>query len=113
MVIQGNYRLFTNMDAAGESKIIPNAQGDVCALTISGDFTEAEVVFEGRSDASTQFFPLGGFNTADFSRETGSYTKAGIYEIDVVGMRQVRVRIISVSGGTITVVAQLISTSEV
>lgn len=113
MVIQNNYMLFEDASAPGVSKVRPNPQGDICYLTITGDFTTVEVVFEGKARDTFDFTPVGGVNVTDFSVEKGTYTRPGTYSIEIAGMRKIRARLISVTGGTATVYAQLIKTSEV
>lgn len=111
MVIRNNVKLISEATSATTSKDIINQKSDVCVLGITGTFTSAEVVVEGKQDtASSTYFPLGGVNTKDFSLAAGTYTSAGIYEIDIIGVKALRARVVSVTGGNISVSAQLVGT---
>lgn len=111
MVIRNNAKLISEVTSATTSKDLINQKSDVCVLTITGSFTAAEVVIEGKQDlASSTYFPLGGVNTKDFSLAAGTYTSAGIYEIDIIGVTALRARVVSVTGGNVSVTAQFVST---
>lgn len=111
MVIRNKATLISEATAAATSEDIINHKSDVCVFAITGTFTSAEIVIEGKQDlASSTYFPLGGVNTKDFSLAAGTYTSAGLYEIDITGINAIRARVVSVSGGNVTVTARLIGT---
>ena len=109
MVIQKNCDFITNANAPIVSEVFMNAAGDTLTLQISG--ANGVYYLEGRNRASHDWVPLAGINLSDFSAVRGSFTKAGIYEVGIVGIRQMRVRVESVQG-EVSVFGQIINTEE-
>ena len=109
MVIQKNCEFVKNSNTPIVSKIFSNALGDTLTLQISG----ADGVFhlEGRNNSAHDWVSLAGINLSDFSAVRGEYTKAGMYEIGIVGVRELRVRVESVQG-EVSIFGQIISTEE-
>lgn len=113
MVIQSNCNFAKNINAPAISKVFPNSEGDVLALQISGDFTSTEIHIEGRNNAYGDWVSLAGIGLNDLSVVRNGFTKPGIYEIEIVGIRELRANIKSISGGKLSVLGQIISTQEV
>lgn len=112
MVIQSNCKFAKNINAPTVSKVFPNAEGDILAVQVSGDFSSGIVHIEGRSDPSGDWVSLAGVSLGDLAIARGGITKPGMYEIGVVGVREIRANIESVSGGKMSVFGQIISTEE-
>jgi hypothetical protein len=66
---------------------------------------------EGRLQSQASWVPLAGINLSDFSPVKGSYTKPGVYELGIVGIRELRVRVEAVNG-SVSIWGQIISTEE-
>jgi len=109
MVIQQNCNFIENASAPIVSKTFSNAASDTLTLQISG--ANGKYYLEGRNNSMGDWFALAGISLSDFSAHRGVFTKAGIYEIGVVGIREVRVRIESVEGN-VSIFGQMISTEE-
>ena len=109
MVIQKNCEFVKNSNTPIVSKSFPNATGDVLTLQISG--ADGTYYVEGRNSQHHDWVPLAGINLSDFSAVRGKFLKAGLYEIGIVGIREVRVRVESVSGN-VSIFGQMISTEE-
>jgi hypothetical protein len=109
MVIQKNCEFVTNSNTPIVSKVFPNATGDTLSLSIKG----ANGLFhlEGRTNSDYDWVSLAGIDLSDFSAVRGGFTKAGMYEIGIVGIRQIRVRVESVSG-SVSLFGQIISSEE-
>ena len=109
MVIQSNCNFVTNATSPIESKSYKNAQGDVLSVQISG--ATGVYYIEGRLIHNGTWCPLAGINLSDFSPVKGAYTKPGIYELGIVGIRDIRARVEAVNG-SVTIQGQIISTEE-
>lgn len=109
MVIQKNCEFITNSSTPIVSKIFPNSTGDILTLQISG--ANGLFYVEGRNRSSNDWVVLAGINLSDFSVARGGFTKAGIYEIGIVGIRELRARVESTEG-TVSLFGQIISAEE-
>lgn len=112
MVIQSNCNFAKNINAPAISKVFTNAEGDVLTVQISGGFTSGLVHIEGRNNVNGNWISLAGISLSDLALNKGGFTKAGLYEIGIVGVREIRANVESVSGGNISVYGQIISTQE-
>jgi hypothetical protein len=109
MVIQKNCEFIKKATSPVVSKIFPNSTGDTLSLQISG--ADGTYHLEGRNSSKGDWVSLAGINLSDFSAVRGSFTKAGLYEIGIVGVREMRVRVESASG-EVSIFGQIISTEE-
>lgn len=109
MVIQKNCEFLKNSNTPIVSKVFPNASGDILSLQITGD--NGVYHLEGRNNRNGDWVSLAGVSLSDFSAIRGGFTKAGLYEIGIIGIRELRVRVESVSG-SVTVFGQIISAEE-
>lgn len=109
MVIQKNCEFVTNANAPIVPKVFSNATGDILTLQITG--ADGVYHLEGRNTTEGNWVSLAGINLSDFSAVRGGFTKEGIYEIGIVGIRQLRFRIESASGN-VSAFGQIISTEE-
>lgn len=110
MVIQSNCNFVEKTNTPIVSKPFVNSQGDVLALQISG----ATGVFhiEGRNHRNGDWVSLAGINLTDFTPVRNGFTKPGMYEIGIVGIRELRARVESVNG-KVSMFGQIISTGEI
>lgn len=111
MVIQKNCEFIKkNSSAPIISSVFSNTSGDTLTLQISG--ADGVYHLEGRNNKKGDWTSLAGIDLSDFSAVRGGFTKAGIYELGIVGIREMRVRVESVSG-TVSIFGQIISVEEV
>ena len=89
-----------------------NAKCDAIAVEVSGDFSSASVIVEGRLDANSEnWTPLALSHVSDYTgTENGEITKAGIYELGGEAVQYFRARLASVSGGAVTVFCRMLTT---
>lgn len=109
MIIQKNCEFVKDSSTPIVSKTFPNSTGDVLALQIDG--ANGVYYVEGRNNSKSNWVPLAGINLSDFSAQRGKFTTAGIYEIGIVGIRELRARVESAEGN-VTLFGQIISTEE-
>ena len=109
MVIQKNCEFLKNSNTPIVSKVFPNASGDILSLQITGD--DGVYHIEGRNNRNGDWVSLAGISLSDFSAIRGGFTKSGLYEIGIIGIRELRVRVESVAGN-VTVFGQIISAEE-
>ena len=109
MIIQRNCDFIKKATAPAISRIIANTNGDTLSFQISG--ANGVYILEGRNNTRANWTPLAGINLSDFSAVKGTYTKEGLYEIGIVGVREMRVKVESVEG-TVSITGQIISTEE-
>ena len=110
MIIQKNCDFVTNIDSPIISKVFPNSSGDILSLQISGN--EGMYYIEGRNNSDGDWVSLAGINLSDFSAVRGGFTKPGLYELGIIGIRQIRARVESASGN-VSIFGQIISSEEV
>ena len=109
MVIQKNCEFVQNSSTPIVSKSFSNSTGDILTLQISG--ADGLYWLEGRNNSKGDWYSLAGINLGDFSAVRQGFTKAGIYEISVVGIRELRVRV-EQANGNVSIFGQIISTEE-
>lgn len=109
MVIQQNCEFATKATSPIVSKVFFNSTGDILAIQIQG--ANGIYHIEGRNASDYEWHDIAGINLSDFSVARKGYFKAGIYELDLAGIRQVRARIESVEG-EVSIIGQIISTGE-
>ena len=109
MVIQKNCEFVRNSSTPIVSRPFSNANGDTLTLQITG--ANGVYHLEGRNTSKGEWTSLAGINLSDFSAVRGGFTKAGIYEIGVIGIRELRVRVESAEGN-VSIFGQIISAEE-
>ena len=109
MVIQKNCEFVTDSSTPIVSKVFPNATGDALTLQITG--TDGVYHLEGRNNRQGEWVSLAGINLSDFSAVRGGFTKAGMYEIGIMGVRELRVRVESTLG-SVSIFGQIMSSEE-
>lgn len=96
MVIQKNCDFITKSNASIVSKVFSNATGDTLTLQITG--ANGLYHLEGRNKKEHEWVSLAGIDLSDFSAVRGGFKKAGLYEIGIMGIRELRVRVESTEG---------------
>lgn len=98
------------LTAAGgstESAVFENTRFTVASVQISGAFTSASVLLEGRTSPSGPWVPLAVSPADDPDDRRAEMVSAGIYEASVEGVNELRIRAVSVEGGLIDAAAVL------
>lgn len=108
MIIQKNYN-FVSTSTPVVSGTLYNHAGDVLSLQITG--AEGVYHLEGRNNRDGAWVAIAGINLSDFSAVRGAYTKPGLYEIGILGVRELRVRVESTEG-EVSIFGQIISSEE-
>lgn len=108
MVIQKNLNFVSNTTIPVLSKTFINASGDVLSLEIKGN---GVIYIDGRLQDDSDWFSIAGINLSDFSVSKDGFTKPGLYEIGVIGIRQLRARVEAVQDN-VSVYGQIISSEE-
>jgi hypothetical protein len=109
MIIQNNCNFVTKATESVVSKSFSNHAGDTLSFSITG--ATGVYYLEGRNHKEGMWCPLAGINLSDFSAVRGAYTQPGLYEIGILGVRELRVRVESVDG-EVTIFGQIISSEE-
>lgn len=109
MIVLGNCKFANNTRTPIVSKTFFNAHGDVLSLQIDG--ADGVYHIEGRSNPKGEWVSLAGINLNDFSAVKGGFKTAGIYELGIGSIRELRARIESTSGN-VTIFGQIISMEE-
>lgn len=106
--------ILTNCNFANTNKPLTSATafnfaGDTLALQISG--SKGVYRLEGRNAISGDWAPLAGINLSNLTVVPGTFTQPGLYEVGIVGVREMRVVVDSVEGH-VDITGQIISTQE-
>ena len=109
MVIQKNCEFLKKNSTPIVSQVFPNATGDTLTLQITG--ADGVYHLEGRNSRHHDWVSLAGINLSDFSAVRGGFTKAGMYEIGIMGVRELRVRVESIMG-EVSIFGQIMSSEE-
>lgn len=95
------------------SDVFDNYHYSLAVLQVTGSFTGAVIVVEGRVQVSDgPWVALGAWDTRDFTTEINEITSSGIYEVPIDGVTQLRLRIASLAGGSVTVSGVLYDSSD-
>lgn len=111
MVIQRDAKFFENQNTSNISNTFVNPQADILTVQVSGGANAFTVAIEGRNSKDADWIPLAGINLTNLSVSTDGITEKGIYEFGIVGIRELRANLKSISG-SVSVYGQLISTEE-
>ena len=112
MIIQRNVDFVKNINTPTVSKSYFNANSDVLSLHVYGTFSSGLVFIEGRTNKESEWVKLAAINLSDFSAVREGITKAGLYELGIASVRELRARVESIAGGNMTLFGQIISTEE-
>lgn len=111
MVIQRDAKFFENQTTSNISSTFVNPLADILTVQVSGDFNAGVLKIEGRNNNKGEWISLAGINLTNLSVSTDGITEKGIYEFGIIGIREVRANLESISG-SISVYGQLISAEE-
>ena len=111
MIIQKNLEFFKNANTPAESKIFSNSSADTLTVQVSGDFTNGLFFIEGRNNSGGDWCSLAAIDLSSFMPVRTGFTKPGIYEIGIAGVREVRARVVNISG-KVSIFGQMISMEE-
>ena len=98
---------------ATTSTVFINNSCDSLGLQVTGTFSSATVKVQGTVDVdSSDWVDIIAIDLSDMSTETSGITAKGIYQIPIESLCKVRVNVTAVSGGNISVYAQVADTSN-
>ena len=109
MVIQSNCNFIENASTPTVSKTFFNATGDTLSVQIDG--ANGIYAIEGRNSSKGAWYPLAAINLSNFAAMREGLNMPGVYEIGIVGIRELRARVDSVQG-QVSIFGQIISTEE-
>lgn len=92
--------------AAGDaavSDVFENERYDVAVLQVESTADAFSVALEGRVEPKADWKTIASANVSVYGAPFETMTEDGIYEFGVAGLREIRVRVISVSNGSVTV----------
>lgn len=110
MIIQKNCEFVTNISGPITSPIFANGVGDILSLQVSG--SNGEYYIEGRNNRKGDWCPLAAINVGDLTVARNGIVKPGLYEVGIIGARELRVRVVSTEG-FVSIFGQIISSEEV
>lgn len=104
MKIQNGFKFLTGASTPTASNTFTNSICDGLTLQITGTHSGATILVEGQVNPDstlTNWVALSVINLNDFTA-ANSITANGIYQIDIAGICQIRVRVSAISSGTVT-----------
>ena len=106
MVQVNNFYFLQNATSATETDVTHNASGETLTLQVDGDASAFSFQIKGCVDLmSDEFYQLSGLDL-DFNTSK-TITKTGIYTFGVDGISKLKLKLDSISGGSITVFAKI------
>jgi hypothetical protein len=109
MRTQNGFKFLTAVTTTVSSNTFTNSICDGLTLQITGTHSGATILVEGQVNPDstlTSWIALSIINLNDFSAAS-SITANGIYQVDIAGISQVRVRVSAISSGTVTAFANI------
>lgn len=88
------------------SDVFDNYKGDAITLQASGEASSFMAKVEGRSDINADWSELAVINLKDFSVNNNIST-TDVYQSGLTGITQIRINLISVSGGNVTIFGRI------
>ena len=108
-----NLDFLRNATEAGYGPTFRNEHYNLAVVQVEGTFTYLEMVLEGRIDIdSGTWETVSCWNVSTRNLRTTTIESAGIYEFPIEGVREFRLRIISISGGYVNATGVLYDTSS-
>lgn len=89
-----------------------NASSDILSLEIDGEF-EGTLFLEGRNNHNHKWNAIGAFNVSNYNLVLNGFSQPGLYEAGVSSVKTLRIRPEENFQGTVSIVIDLISSSEV
>lgn len=94
------------------SDVFENEKYDVAVLQIESHADSLAVSLEGRVDPNGEWEPIGTIDTGEYDLSGVVISEDGIYEFPIAGIRQIRVRVLYVTNGGVTVSGVLWNTAN-
>lgn len=107
-----NLTFLSSADGVRASDVYDNYRYSLAVLQVSGNFSGASVIVEGRVDREADWETLAAMNMSDTAMVLYEITRVGIYEVSIDGIAQIRLRLAALGGGTITVSGTLYDSSD-
>ena len=94
------------------SDVFENEKYDLATLQVESHADAYTVALEGRVDPNGEWEPISAMNTVDYGIGSPMISADGIYEFNIAGIRQLRVRVLYVTNGGVTVSGVLWNTAN-
>lgn len=107
MIPQRNFVFADKATSAYISNDYVNSIADVLDIQVSGTFTSADIIIEGKSDLNADYVALKVIDLAQL-KAVSNITSTGIFELGITGLQVIRIKINSVAGGNVTVVGRIV-----
>lgn len=108
-----NLDFLRNATEAGYGPTFRNEHYNLAVVQVEGTFTYLEMVLEGRIDINSGTWEtVSCWNVSTRNLRTTTIESAGIYEFPIEGVREFRLRIISIFGGNVNATGVLYDTSS-
>ena len=101
-------------DAGGPklSDVFENEKYDLAVLQVESHADAFAIALKGRVDSNGEWEPIGSMNTEDRGIGSAMISADGIYEFNIAGIRQIRVRVLYVTNGGVSVSGVLWNTAN-
>lgn len=100
--------------SAASSAAVSNSNCDLLSVQVSGTFSTGKIKIQGKTDPdASEWTDLAFYDKSTLTATEGSdgITAKGIYDANIAGLLLVRVDVVSVTGGNVTVIGSFANTS--
>lgn len=98
-----NYEFFRRTTTAGISDALVNESYTLLVAQVEGAFDSLDLVLECRVQEGAEWVTVAGINLSAFDGAAERITAPGIYQFPIEGVREIRLRVVTISGGWVTV----------
>ena len=108
-----NLNLLQNASMPGAGAVFHNDRYDLLLVQVEGTFSGLNLILEGRVESDGgPWEPISGWSAGEADRLTEQISAKGIYEFTIAGIVEIRLRIVSISGGHVTATGVTVSTAD-
>ena len=101
-----------DVGSATLSDVFENDKYDLAVLQVESHADAFAATLEGRVDPGGEWEPIGSMNTEDRGIGSAMISADGIYEFGIAGVRQIRVRVLYVTNGGVSISGVLWNTAN-
>lgn len=107
MTKTANIKMLDGATVPTISNVFVNNNCAACTFQVTGTYTSATVAVQGIVNVeSGEWVDLAVFNLSDLKLDDNGLEENGIYQVGIEGILRVRFALTTVSGGSVTLVAQ-------
>lgn len=100
-----SFDLIKNAQCATISDIWKNENSTLLSIDIADTFTGAKIIVEARINPKGEWSEMIAFDNSVLDYVRMPITKAGLYYVSIEGIAEIRIRVVSVDGGTVNIKA--------